>query len=410
MPYINLRLREVTSPRDRMAFIKFPWRIYKGDPYWVPPLIMERKQFLDPRKNPSFEHMEVALFILEGMYRPERAAVPAAGLGAVGLPMTIMEEQPVGTIAAIINHQHNQFHNEQVGFFGFFESVNDREVAHMLLDTACEWVAKRGMTAIRGPMNFSTNDECGLLVDGFNSPPVVLMTYNPPYYPELIESCGFEKAMDLLAYMIDNTAYRSMDDLPAKLLRVVRAVQKRHPEVRVRSMVKADFANEVERFKHVYNQAWEQNWGFVPLTDAEIYHMAENLKDLVDPDLAFFAEVQREDGTWEPVAASLTLPDYNQVLKRMNGRLFPLGWLKFLWYRRKIDTARMFALGVVREWRGRGIDALLYYETARALFAKGYKRAEMSWILESNEMMNRAVRFFGGVLYKRYRIYEKALV
>jgi len=188
MPYYNLRLREVTSPRDRMAFIKFPWRIYKGDPYWVPPLISDRKKFLDPTKNPSFEHMDVALFILEGMFKPEGPAVPVAAAPGATLPIPVTGEEPVGTIAAIINHQHNRFHNEEVGFFGFFESVNDREVAHTLLETACDWVAKRGMKAIRGPVNFSTNDECGLLVDGFDSPPVVLMPYNPPYYPELIES------------------------------------------------------------------------------------------------------------------------------------------------------------------------------------------------------------------------------
>ena len=409
MPYINLRVREMRTPRERLEFIKFPWRIYKDDPYWVPPLISERKEFFDPNKNPSFKHMEVALFMVDGVYRPEGGGMPLVGPGGEAVPWPILREGPLGRIAAIINHQHNRFHNEEVGFFGFFESVNDREVAHLLLETACNWVAERGMKAIRGPMNFSTNDECGMLIDGFDSPPVFLMTYNPPYYPELVESYGFEKAMDLLAYIIDNSAYKSVDELPPKLLRVVRAVQKRHPEVRVRSMNKADFRNEVERFKHVYNRAWEKNWGFVPLTDEEIDHMAKNLKDLVDPDLAFFAEVQRPDGTWEPIAASLTLPDYNQVLIHMNGRLFPFGWLKFLWYRRKIDTARVFALGVVHEWHGRGIDALLYYETAKVLFRKGYKRAEMSWILENNMMVNRSIRFFGGVPYKRYRIYELPL-
>jgi len=249
-----------------------------------------------------------------------------------------------------------------------------------------------------------------MLVDGFNSPPVILMPYNPPYYPELVASYGFEKAMDLLAYIIDHSAYRSMDDLPPKLVRVVQAVRKRHPEVRVRPANMADFENELRRLKHVYNRAWEKNWGFVPLTDEEINHMAKSLRPLLDPDLVFFAEVEKPDGTWEPIAVSITLPDYYQVLKHLNGRLFPFGWLKFLWYRRQIDTARVFALGVVHEWHGRGIDALLYYETAKALFAKGYKRAEMSWILENNMMMNRAIQFFGGVLYKRYRIYEKALV
>lgn len=408
MPYINLRVREVTSSRDLMTFIKLPWRIYKGDPYWVPPLISERKDFLNPKKNPSFKHMEVAYFLVEGVYKPEHGVV--SPIPGTALPGPILEEGPIGRIAAIINHLHNEFHEEQVGFFGFFECVNDREVAHLLLETACNWVAERGMTAIRGPMNFSTNDECGMLVDGFNSPPVILMPYNPPYYPELVESYGFEKAMDLLAYIIDHSAHRSLDDLPPKLVRVVQAVRKRHPEVRVRPGNMADFENELQRLKHVYNRAWEKNWGFVPLTDEEINHLAKSLRPLVDPDLVFFAEVEKPDGTWEPIAVSVILPDYYQVLKHLNGRLFPFGWLKFLWYRRKIDTARVFALGVVHEWHGRGIDALLYYKTAKALFAKGYKRAEMSWILENNVMMNRAIQFFGGIVYKRYRIYEKALV
>ncbi len=407
MPYINLRVREVTSSRDLMAFIKLPWRIYKGDPYWVPPLISERKEFLDPRKNPSFQHMEVTYFLVEGVHKPEYSTPVPLAPGTL-MPAPIIEEGPVGRIAAFINHLYNEVHDEQVGFFGFFESVNDPDVAHLLLETACNWVAERGMHTIIGPMNFSTNDECGMLIDGFNSPPTILMPYNPPYYPELVESYGFEKAMDLLAYMIDNSAYRSIDDLPPKLIRVVNAVRKRHPEVRVRPANIADFANELRRLKAVYNRAWEKNWGFVPLTDEEIDHMAKAMRPLVDPDLVYFAEV-RKNGEWEPIAVSITLPDYYQVLKHLNGRLFPFGWLKFLWYRRKIDTARVFALGVVHEWHGRGIDALLYYETAKVLFAKGYRRAEMSWILENNVMMNRSVQFFGGIPYKRYRIYQKSL-
>ncbi len=402
MPYTNLRIREidVSNVRQRMEFIKFPWRIYKGDPNWVPPLISERKAFLDPQKNPSFKHMDVAFFMIDGTYEPAPGETP---------PPPHLRHGALGRIAAIINHQHNRFHNEQVGFFGFFESVNDREVAHLLLNTASRWVAERGMTAIRGPMNFSTNDECALLIEGFDSPPVILMPYNPPYYIDLVESFGFKKAMDLWAHMIDQSQYKSIDDIPEKLVRVVRIVQKRHPEVRIRHMVKANLDDEVERFKQVYNRAWEKNWGFVPLTDEEIEHMADDIKDIVDEELAFFAEVQQPDGTWKPVGASLTLPDYNQVLIHLNGRLFPIGWLKFLWYRRKIDTARIFALGVIHEWHNKGIDALLYYETAKALFRKGYKRAEMGWTLETNDAVNNTIAHFGGRVYKKYRIYEKAL-
>lgn len=399
MPYVNLRIRELKTPKERLEFIKFPWRIYKRDPNWVPPLISERKEFFDPEKNPSFKHMDVALFMIEGEYQPDGSPPPPPHL----------RQGPLGIISAHINHIHNEFHGEKVGFFGFFESVNDREVAHRLLKTASDWVAERGMMAIRGPMNFSTNDECGMLVEGFDSPPVVLMTYNPPYYMDLVESFGFTKVMDLLAYIIDTQKYPSLDALPPKLQRVINIVKRRYPHVRARKMNKKDFRNEVERFKHVYNHAWEKNWGFVPLTDEEIDHMAKNLIQIIDTDLAWFAEVRRDDGTWEPIGASLTLPDYNQVLIHMDGKLFPIGWLKFLWYRRKIDTARIFALGVVHKWHGKGIDALLYYETARELFRKGYKRAEMSWLLETNFHVLNSVRNFGGKLYKRYRIYEKPL-
>ncbi len=405
MPYTNLRLREVHTPQERLEFIKFPWRIYAHDPNWVPPLISERKAFFDPKKNPSFGHMDVALFLLEGTYvpGPDRAVEPRDPR------YPVLKDGIVGRIAAVVNHLYNEVHNDRVGFFGFFESVNDVDVARFLLETAERWVADRGMRAILGPMNFSTNDECAFLIEGFDSPPVFLMPYNPPYYPALMEAVGYEKAMDLWAHLLDHTQYRSMDDLPPKLLRVVRAVQKRHPEVRVRKMRKKDLRNEIDRFKQVYNKAWEKNWGFVPLTDEEIEHMAQDLVPLIDEDLAFFAEVQREDGTWMPIAASLTLPDYNQVLIHLNGRLFPFGWLKFLWYKRQIDTARIFALGVIHEWHGKGIDALLYYETGKELFRKGYKRAEMGWTLEINDAVNRTIRFFGGRVYKKYRIYQKSL-
>ena len=399
---INLRVTEVTSNGEKLQFIKFPWRLYKGDPYWVPPLIGDRKVMLDPKKNPSFEHMEVALFLATAIIKQPNMTI------APGLPMAPLDNEVVGTIAAIINHRHNEFHDEQVGFFGFFECVNDPQVATALLDAACEWVAERGMTAIRGPMNLSTNDECGLLVDGFDSAPMVMMTYNPPFYPELIEQAGFQKAMDLLAYFMDFGEARDLGQLPSKLTRVAEKVRKRG-EVRLRPIDMKDFGREVERFKEVYNQAWEKNWGFVPMTEAEIDHLAKQLKQAVDPDLIWIAEVAQGPEEGRVVGVGLTLPDVNVVLKHMNGRVNPITILKALYYQRKIKAARVIALGVVEEWRGRGVDALLYYETARAGLAKGYQRGEGSWILESNVMMNRALQMLGGRVYKRYRVYEKAL-
>ncbi len=402
MELINLRVSEATTDSEKMQFIKFPWHVYKGDPYWVPPLISDRKAMFDPKKNPSLQHIEVALFLASASVRsPNTPLTP-------GAPLTSLRSEVVGTIAAIINHRHNEFHQEQIGFFGFFECINEPQVAAALLNKASEWVAGRGMTAIRGPMNLSTNDECGLLVDGFDSSPMVMMTYNPPFYPELIEQAGFHKVMDLVAYFMDFGDARDLGQLPSKLTRVAEKVRKRG-EIRMRQLDMKDFDREVERFKEVYNHAWEKNWGFVPMTDAEMDHLAQQLKQAIDPALVWIAEVAQGPEAGRMIGVGLTVPDANVVLKQMNGRVNPITILKALYYQRKIKAARVIALGVVEEWRGRGVDALLYYETARAGLAKGYQRGEGSWILESNVMMNRALQMLGGRVYKTYRVYEKAL-
>lgn len=377
----TLVVRPVQTERDRMAFIRFPFRLYTDDPCWVPPLLYERKAFFNPKKNPFYRHAEVELYLAE------------------------RGGEVVGTISAHINYNHNAFHNEKVGFFGFFEVIEDYQVAQALLDAACEWVRARGMTAIRGPMNFSTNEECGLLVDGFDSPPVVFMTYNPRYYQGFLERYGMQKAMDLWAYRLDiETVGTDLGKLPPKLKRVVNMALERG-RFTIRNANIRDFENELARLKRIYNSAWERNWGFVPMTDEEIDHLARGIKRWIDPDLIFVAEV---DG--EPVGVSITLPDMNQPLLHMGGKLFPFGWLKYLWYRRKMHICRVFAMGVLEAYRGQGIDAVFYYLTGKAAIPKGYTMAEMSWILETNTMMNRAVRFLGGQVYKTYRIYEKGLV
>ncbi len=376
----EFEIKPVETRREVEQFILFPWKIYARDPYWVPPLISERKIFFDPNRNPFFKHAEVQLFL------------------------ALRGKEVVGTISAHINYNHNDFHGEKAGFFGFFECVEDFGVAQALLDTACRWVAERGMEVIRGPMNFSTNEECGLLVEGFDSRPVVMMTYNPRYYVDFIERAGFVKAMDLYAYIIQAEDLKNnAENLPEKVFKAAEAALSR-PQIRIRNLNMRDFDREVERGWKVYNSAWSKNWGFVPLTREEFRHMAYGLKTFLDPELVFVAEI---DG--EPVGISVTLPDVNIPLHRMNGRLFPLGWLKFLWYRRKIDTARFFMMGVVEQYRNLGIDAVFYLETAKALLRKGYTRCEMSWILENNYMMNRIIQRLGGRVYKVYRIYEKAL-
>lgn len=324
----------VESKRELLDFIKFPWKVYKGNPNWVPPLIFERKAFLNPLKNPFYRHADVELFIAR------------------------REGDVVGTVAGIVNHRHNDFHNEKTGFFGFFEVVEDYEVAIALLSAVRDWVRERGMDRLRGPANFSTNEEVGLLVDGFEVPPAVFMTYNPFYYVGFIERFGFKKAMDLYAYEITRETYKyQYEGVPEKLIRVAGLIPKRYG-IKLRKVDLKDIEREIGRVKKLYNRAWEKNWGFVPMTDAEFDHMAEGLKHIADPDLIFFAE---KDG--EPVGFSLSVPDVCEVLIRMTGRMFPFGWLIWFIGRRKLKGFRVMAMGVLEEYRGKGFDSLFYLKT-----------------------------------------------
>ena len=381
----KLTIKPVRSPQERLAFIHFQWQVYKDDPYWVPPLISERVEFLDQERHPFYQHSQVEPF------------------------MAYRDGKPVGTIAAILNNRHNEFHEERVGFFGLFEVLPDQEAATKLLETACDWVRQQGMTAIRGPVNFSTNEELGLLVDGWDGPPVIMMTYNPRYYAEFIQSMGFYKAMDLLAYTLDLTQFGpNGENLPPKVVRVAKKIEERG-WFTVRSLDMSRFPEEVDRFKRIYNSAWEKNWGFVPLTDAEIDHLAVGLKQLLDPDIVLFAE---KDG--EPVGAMLPLPDVSQALIRAYPRPgVPEWWtmVKLLWHwkvRRCVTAVRGFAGGVLEQHRARGVEALLFIRMAEAALAR-YQRAEISWVLESNVMMRRTAEMLGAEVYRTYRIYEKTL-
>ncbi|HEY61375.1 MAG TPA: hypothetical protein G4N95_01860 [Anaerolineae bacterium] len=378
-----VKIYPVETLEDRKAFLSFPWRVYQGNPYWVPPIFSERLAFTDPQKNPFFEHSKVQFFTAK------------------------RGDEIVGTIAAFTNRKYNEFQDENIGFFGFFEVLEDKEAADALLETAENWVREQGHNAIQGPAQFSTNDECGLLVDGFNDPPRILMTYNPPYYVDYIESRGYENAMDLWAYSLNTNIFEGGEKLPQKLQRVVKKVKERG-EIHIRKIDMKHFDDEIERVKKIYNSSWARNWGFVPMTDAEIDKLGEDLKPIVDPDLVFVAEI---DG--EAVGFSLTLPDLNKPLRMAYPRPDTPEWwtmAKFAWHwkvRRQIDWIRVFALGVIPEYRARGIDALFYYETALEALKKGIPYAEMSWILANNDMMNRAIRLMGGKVYKTYRYYEK---
>jgi hypothetical protein len=368
-----IEIEPVRSRKDLKRFIKFPWKVYSGDPYWVPPLISERKAFFNPAKNPFYEHAEVQLFL-------------ARRAGEV-----------VGTISAHINHNHNEFQEEKTGFFGFFECVEDYAVAEELLDRARDWVTEREMDTMRGPMSFSTNEECGLLVDGFDGSPVILMTYNPRYYVDFFERYGLKKAMDLYAYR------KMVEPIPDGL---VKAAEKAMEEsnVMIRTIRLDDFEAEVERIRTIYNSAWSKNWGFVPMTEKEFYHLARELKPIVEPDFLLYAEVEGE-----PAGFSLVLPDANQALKHLNGRLFPFGFFKLLYYMKRINFLRVIVLGVLHKYHKLGLGAIFYMKIWKAGLEKGYKGGEMSWILENNEPMNRGLQMAGAEIYRTYRVYDLPL-
>jgi len=368
---MSIKIVPVRSRRERMKFIKLPWKIYKGDKFWVPPLISDQKKLLDQKKNPFYKHSEVELFL------------------------AMSDGEPVGRIAAIVNHNHNRFHNEKVGFFGFFECIDNYEVAEELLNSAKEWLRQKGMEIMRGPANPSSNDTWGLLLEGFDSSPVIMMTYNPPYYLEFMERYGLRKSKDLYAYFMDKNV-----TMPEKFHQIAEQVARRE-NIRIRNLNLKDFKAEVERIKYIYNNAWARNWGFVPMTDEEFDHLAKDLKPIVDPDLVFIAEVNGE-----PAGFSLTLPDYNQALRRINGRLFPFGLVKLLWYSKKIDMVRVLTLGVIHKYQKLGIASVFYLKTYEKGIEKGYYKGEFSWILEDNVLMNRALKRMGAKIYKKYRIYE----
>jgi GNAT superfamily N-acetyltransferase len=370
----KLKIESAQTKADLMEFIKLPWQIYRNDPHWVPPLIVERKEFLDRKKNPFFRHADVVLYLAR------------------------RNGQTVGRIAGIVNHNHVEYHQEKVGFFGLFECMKDQEVAKALLDKVREWLKSKGMQIVRGPANFSSNEDWGFLLEGFGSRPVIMMPYNPPYYLELAESYGMRKAKDLYAYFIDETL-----PTPPRVVRMAENIRKKE-EITVRSLDLKRFDQEVQGIKQIYNSAWSKNWGFIPMTDEEFDHLAKSLKQIVDPHMVFIAEV---DG--KPAGFSLALPDFNQVLARLNGRLFPIGIFKLLWHskvRRNIDGVRIITMGVVPEFQKRGIDTVFYLETYSVGVKRGYRWAEMSWILEDNTLMNRMLRLLGAKLYKKYRIYE----
>ncbi len=369
-----ITVRPVRTSSEEMAFIKLQWKMYRGNPHWVPPLLMDRKKLIDRKKNPFYKHAEMELYVAE------------------------RGGELVGRIGAVINHNHNKEHNENVGFFGFFECIDDQTVANALFDAARQWLKERKVTHILGPASPSVNDEYGLLVDGFDKPPAILMAYNPAYYQRLVEGYGFSKAKDLWAYYLHSERV-----FTGKFLRVAELLKKREG-LTIRSLNMKDYDNEVTLIREMYNKGWEGNWGEVPMTEEEFRYVAKDLKAIVDPELVIIAEVKGK-----PVGFGLSLPDLNVVLKgNTKGYLIP-ALVRMLLFKKRIDAIRVVILGVLPEYRNSGIGAVLFYETGQRSVKQGYPHGEASWILEDNVMMNRGAEMMSGDRYKTYRVYQMSL-
>ena len=376
MPPVDIT--QVASKRERDAFIKFPWRIYQGDPAWVPPLLLERKEFLDQKKHPFFDHGTAALFL-------------ARSGGEI-----------VGRIMASDDPNYNAFHQSNVGCFGLFECVNDPAVAAALFEVGASWLRARGRDEIMGPIDYSTNYVCGLLVEGFDFPPTLLTAHNPPYYPALIEGLGFNKVIDFYAWWFSEPARAA-----TRLRRLAGSLRKRDPATIRKGNLK-DFRAEAGRLREIYNDAWKENWGFVPFTEKEFEFMAKELKQLVVPEFTLIAEVGDE-----PAGFILCVPDINVAFRKINGRLttygLPIGLAKLLYHKSRIRTARLIALGVKPKYRRGGIAEILVLRIIEDAMIKRGFTGELSMTLENNHLINRFLAAIGARKYKTYRIYRKQI-
>ena len=374
----NIEISEVISRRERNAFIKFPWRIYVNDPAWVPPLIIERKAFLDRKRHPFYRHGDAALFLAR------------------------KNRKIAGRIMASDDPNYNALHQSNVGCFGLFECIDNRDVAAALFERAENWLRERGRTEIMGPIDYSTNYICALLIDGFQFPPTILTAHNPPYYKDLIESCGFTKAKDWYAWWFADPARA------AARLRPLGERFRKRLAVTIRAGNLKNIREESRRLRQIYNQAWKNNWGFVPFTEAEIEFMTQELSQLIIPEFTLIAEVGDE-----PAGFILCVPDINVALRHINGRLttfgFPIGLLKLLYYKSRIRTARLIALGVVEKYRRAGIAEMLVLRIVEDAMIKHGFTGELSLTLEDNFMINRFLEAIGAHRYKTYRIYSKSI-
>lgn len=362
----------VSDSSERKEFLSFPYQLYKDQKLWIPPLMMEQKKLIDTQQNPFYDEADLAMFI------------------------ATLNGKTAGRIAAIHNKAYNRYHKTNIGFFGFFDCVDDQRICNLLIKAVGDWFSERGITEVIGPTSPGMMDVIGVLVDGFEHEPGLLMPYNFPYYDRLLEGAGLHKAMDLFAYRVTKQTV-TLD----RMARAAEIVRSRLPNLVIRNIDMKNFENEVTIIRDIFNKAWAQNWGFVPVSEKQFKFIAKDLKTVVDPNFAHVAEV---DG--RPVAFSVALPDINQALKHIDGKLFPFGLLKLLYYARKIRQVRTALMGVLPEYQGRGIDALLHKQTIENGLVKGFESAELSWILESNVDMIRVAERIGAFVEKRYRMYH----
>jgi len=370
-----ITIEPVRTGAQLNAFIRLAWRIYANDPAWVAPLILDIKNTLNPAKHPFHKHAEIESFL------------------------AFRNGEPAGRITAILNRTHIEFHEEPAGFFGLFESVDDPEVAAALLGTAENWLRARGMRVIRGPMNLSTNDELwspGVLIDGFDKAPYILMGHTPPYYASLLESAGYAKSKDLHSFWMEGRERERHMRMAEKLIA--------RSSFRMRPLDMKRLDQDVAIIQQIYNASWERNWGFVPMTAEEILHLAKQLKPVVVPSLCMIAYAEEE-----PAGFALSLPNLNEALRYANGRLLPFGLFRILWHKRHIRHARVLTLGVTPKHRGKGLDALLILNSFREINRAGIYSGECSWILEDNLPMRLALEKIGGFVYKTYRVFEKPI-
>ncbi|MCB2200126.1 N-acetyltransferase [bacterium] len=374
----SVKVVEAQTGKAWKDFLNVPFLVQGKNEHWVPPLRIQQKELLDTKKNPFYQNADRRCFV------------------------AYLDGKPVGRIAAIKDNRHNEYHSENTCHFGHFDVIDNAEVAEALFKAAEDAGREWGFDLIRGPFNPNINEDMGIQMDAYDTPPYIMMPYNPAYYPTLIEGLDYRKSMDVYCYMIEQ------EDMSAKLKRGAEVIRKRS-HLNFRKLNMKQFWRDARLVWQVHMKAWEKNWGAVPFTEEEFHHLAKNLKTAVDPDQVFFAE---DPDTGETVGFSLALPNINEaIIKIRDGRLFPFGLLKLLWLTRpgKLQSSRVIVMGVIEEYRNRGIDALFYYDHFIEGQKKGIQRGEMSWILETNTMMNRAAEMMGGKRYKTYRIYEKPL-